>query len=299
MKGASLNQEPLSLSHREYIQKACHTLQIPISEYNFSNLYLFRDVHAYEFLELSPGKPAIKGISYTKKPFLMPLFNPTDWDELISLSRNVKVDHIFPIPEGLFTKCDPKSLVLLEEDFDYVYNVQTITTYGGRHLDGQRNHVKNLLSKHNLVVVPYSPNLSKNAYHIIETWEKEKDFPVQSDASACIEAIDLFTELNLTGYMFQVDGNFSGFILGEELTNDTFLIHFTKAIGRIRGIYQYMYQELAKTLLPKYTWMNWEEDLGIESLRYAKRAYHPAFLIKKGRLTISHDFNLFSPRHAK
>jgi hypothetical protein len=284
-----LNSEPLSLSHRSCIQKACHRLQLPISEYNFSNLYLFRDVHAYEFLETSPDKPAIKGISYKKKPFLTPLFEPTDLGELISLAKNANVDHIFPITEKFSHTCDPKSLVFLEEDFDYIYNVKTFTTYSGRHLDGQRNHVKNLLSNHTIVHVPYSPTLSQNAYHIIETWDKEKDFPIQSDASACMEAIDLFTDLNLTGYMFQVDGNFSGFILGEELTNDTFLIHFTKAIGRIRGIYQYMYQELAKILLPKYTWMNWEEDLGIESLRYAKRAYRPTFLIKKGRLFVSNN----------
>ncbi len=77
-----MKEELLSLNHQRIVQDACDRLCLPLSEYNFANLYLFRKTHQYRFVELGPERQAIKGISYRKQTFLMPLFHPNDWNEL-------------------------------------------------------------------------------------------------------------------------------------------------------------------------------------------------------------------------
>lgn len=281
-----MKNEPIDLHHAPLIRSACAALQSPISEYNFSNLYFFRNIHKYRLSTYAEGLYVIVGESYAHEPFLMPLFHVTDWEALIHEAKQHGVQYIFPISEECFSEVAPYKLELHEEDFDYIYDVEPFTTYHGRHLDGQRNLVKNLISSHTVSHFPYTPEYSKEALFIIETWEKEKQSPSNSDVSACKEMIHLFSSFDLEGYLFQVDGKIVGFIFGEAFSHNTFLVHFAKAIGHTRGIYQYMYQELAKKLYPQFTWMNWEEDLGIDVLRYSKRAYHPSFLLRKGRLIV-------------
>lgn len=281
-----MKNEPIDLHHATLIRHACTILQSPISEYNFSNLYLFRNIHKYKLSTYTKDHYIIIGESYTHEPFLMPLFRPTDWAALIHTTRETGAHFIFPINEEWFPDVASYSIELCEDDFDYIYDVETFTTYHGRHLDGQRNLVKKLLSSHSVSCIPYSPEYAEEVLFIVETWEKEKKSPANSDVSACKDLIHFFSYFDLKGYIFQVDGKTVGFIFGEAFFHDTFLVHFAKAIGNIRGIYQHMYQELAKKLYPTFKWMNWEEDLGIDVLRYAKRSYHPSQILKKGRLIV-------------
>jgi hypothetical protein len=143
--------------------------------------------------------------------------------------------------------------------------------------------VRTLLTDHTVSTLPLHECNQEELIHIVHDWEREKSSE-KSDEVACKEGIQLEAALGFEGLVFELGGKKAGFIIGEPLTPDTFLVHFAKTSHHVRGLYQYMYQELAKKLTSRFKWMNWEQDLGLETLRHAKLEYHPAALLQKGRL---------------
>jgi hypothetical protein len=60
-----------------------------------------------------------------------------------------------------------------------------------------------------------------------------------------------------------------------------FAVHFEKAAGGYKGMYQYMNQAFAAMLPPHYVHINREQDLGDLGLRQAKETYRPSGFVKK------------------
>ncbi len=72
----------------------------------------------------------------------------------------------------------------------------------------------------------------------------------------------------------------AAFTFGEPLNSDTAVIHVEKGLD-VRGLYQVINQEFCKSAWAGLTYVNREEDMGIEGLRRAKQSYHPVKMIKK------------------
>lgn len=282
--------EPLSLKHRRQMMEIFGKLELPISEFNFSNLYLFRGVHKYGVSQIGPEEYVLEGASYSGSKFLMPLFHPSSWKELIAEAKRRGATYVYPVPESWWSevKQGGVNLEISEDDTDYVYSVEEIASYRGRHLDGHRNAVRNLLSEHQVYVKKIDEAKAKDGLEILAGWTHHFAAGEKNDVQACREALEHFAQLELDGWIFDVDGKPAGLLIGEPLTHDTYLWHFAKASVRLHGLYPLMYQECAKAIQPKFQLINMEQDLGIETLRVAKRAYHPTMHVKKGRIIVSH-----------
>ena len=90
--------------------------------------------------------------------------------------------------------------------------------------------------------------------------------------------------LGLEGLLLRVEGKIAAMTLGSRLSDDTFDIHFEKALDRYDGAYAMMNREFARYLQKKYPdirWLNREDDMGIEGLRKAKLSYYPALMLEK------------------
>ncbi|MBQ5311171.1 MAG: DUF2156 domain-containing protein, partial [Oscillospiraceae bacterium] len=98
-------------------------------------------------------------------------------------------------------------------------------------------------------------------------------------------AIDTFFryyhELGLFGGVLRKDGRVIGFTIGERLNSDTLGVHIEKADASVDGAYPAINNLFAKAHAADLSYINREEDLGIEGLRKAKQSYHPAFMIEK------------------
>jgi hypothetical protein len=75
-------------------------------------------------------------------------------------------------------------------------------------------------------------------------------------------------------------------VLGEELNEETFVLHFAKARTKFKGVYQFMFNNFAKILPPKYQYLNLEQDLDKENLRVFKSSYVPDVMLKKARVRL-------------
>ncbi|MGN1148791.1 MAG: phosphatidylglycerol lysyltransferase domain-containing protein, partial [Lachnospiraceae bacterium] len=71
-----------------------------------------------------------------------------------------------------------------------------------------------------------------------------------------------------------------GFTIGEPLNGDTYVVHVEKAFAEINGAYPMLNREYVKHMMQEYTYVNREEDDGLEGLRKAKESYHPIMLEK-------------------
>ena len=107
------------------------------------------------------------------------------------------------------------------------------------------------------------------------------------DKSAVIEqyAINLFfmnmDYLGLKGGMLKSNGEIVGFTIGEQLNSDTFVVHIEKALSNVQGAYTAVCNQFAKANASELTYINREEDLGIEGLRKSKLSYRPVFMVDK------------------
>ena len=93
--------------------------------------------------------------------------------------------------------------------------------------------------------------------------------------------------MQLCGGIYYVDGNPVAYSLGEELgRGKSFVIHFEKAVGEYRGLWQFVNQAFASILPEFYETINREQDLGDEGLRQAKLSYRPIGFVKKYRVSL-------------
>jgi hypothetical protein len=278
--------ERLDLSHQTLLEAKFRQLDLSLSEYCFSNLYLFRQIHQYEVIKLEE-EIFIKGLTRDKIPFIMLTTHPTKLPMQLIKQALSHAQILFPIPEEWITFFDKWILQASfnEDDTDYLYTQAKLSTFPGRHLDSKRNQVHQFLDHYEVKIEDLSQKF-EDAQQILDLWLKEhEENPSESDYFSCQEAILHFLRLHLEGKIVYVNQQPVGFTIGEWISKNYYAIHFAKASRSIKGLYQYLIQESAKAL-KENSWMNFEQDLGIPALRYSKLSYQPDLLLKKWRLKL-------------
>lgn len=284
----------ISLTEIQTLQEALKTLQSPFSEHSIGNLYLFQTAHSYSCIEIE-ATPWIQGISYEKKPFLLPLtpiFHLEAIQEYIFHQADLittAIPYLYPIQEIEFKKYfEPFGwkATLDTGDADYIYAAQSFKTFKGRALDGRRNQLHAFQRAHlGVYSEPLSENNLQHAHDILSNWALHHTQAEPSDTEACRKALEEFEHISLQGRLLYADQVPVGFILGEPLTHETYVFHFAKAARLEKGLYQYLYYEMANSLPAQFTKINMEQDLGIKGLRQAKLLYNPLEILSKLRVT--------------
>ncbi len=169
---------------------------------------------------------------------------------------------------------------------DYIYLVDRMTTLSGKKLHGKRNHITNF--KKNYPDWKFEIINKDNIADCIEThkrWIEEKgefDEDYKEEFEAVLKAFESYDELGWKGGLIRADGNVVAFCMGEPQQNGKcFVTHFEKASAEIQGAFPIINQEFTKNCLQDYTYVNREEDLGIDGLRKAKMSYYPEIILEK------------------
>lgn len=281
--------EEITLGAKALVDSLLQKMRVPLSEYTFANLYLFQEVHQFQLVHVDKAQYGVVGLSYEKKRYFLPLYHPSSWEEVRKIARDLGCLYIFPIPEIWWKEMEKFSLTSSDNDSDYLYETEKLKTYSGRHYDGHRHNIKKLLLENHVEEYAYTQDLFPDVEALIRRWEVASADGEETDAESCIKAFKEIDQLQLEGYVFVIDGIFSGCILGGPITDKMYACMFAKAVSPFSGLYQYMYQYFAKQLKEQYLYINFAQDLGIEGLRKAKQSLHPVSMLKKGRLICSED----------
>lgn len=282
-----MNSEPLNISHRELLEERFKKIQPVLSEYSFANLYLFRHLHDYRVITFKK-EVYIQGKTRDNVIFLMPTTSPTDASIELLKEVATQAQILFPIQESWLTTYMKffLNVSFSEADSDYIFSINKLAHYPGRHLSKKRNLVKQLFNTHEVKTEDISEKLD-DANEILEQWrlEHNENF-TQTDYASCLEALKLFIELHLHGRIIYVDQKPAGFIMGQWISTDCYTAHFSKATRTIKGIYQYLYQHLALSIEGSCSWINLEQDLGVPAIHDAKHSYLPDKLERKWRIQL-------------
>jgi hypothetical protein len=282
-----MQREKLSLNHKDLLYQRLRSITVPLSEYTFPNLYLFRRTHDYEVIV--DKEIFIRGTSYDGHSYIMPTADVRSMEKGYLKDMMRTVDFLFPAPEEWLPAFDPNEfeITFVEGDADYMYTVEKMSTLKGRNLHKKRNLLKQFLEMYKHEAVPLTNDRLDHARFILEDWLATSEMaPDDTDFGPCKEALDRYEELVLCGGIYYADDEPAGFVLGEELNDETFVLHFAKARTTFKGVYQYMFNNFAKILPPKYKYLNLEQDLDKENLRVFKSSYVPDVLIKKARVKL-------------
>lgn len=169
---------------------------------------------------------------------------------------------------------------------DYIYLRSDLATLRGKKLQPKRNHINKFRTLYpDYEYSPITPDRIQECIDLEAEWCKLNNCDQQegtgNERRALLYALHHFDELGLTGGILHVGGKIVAFTFGMPINHDTFGVHIEKADTRIEGAYAMINHEFASRVPEQYTYINREEDLGIEGLRKAKLSYQPTLLLEK------------------
>lgn len=169
---------------------------------------------------------------------------------------------------------------------DYIYLRSDLATLKGKKFQSKRNHInkfRNMYPDHEYT--PITPDKIQECMELEAKWCKANDCDKQegtgNERRALTYALEHFEELGLTGGILYVNGEIAAFTFGMPINKETFGVHVEKADTNIEGAYTMINYEFANRIPEQYTYINREEDLGIEGLRKAKLSYQPETILEK------------------
>ena len=174
--------------------------------------------------------------------------------------------------------------------YDYVYSIDDLADLKGKKYHGKRNHFTRFASAHEgYVVEPISESNLQEVKCLAERWYADRlavdpDADFRAEQRALDGAFLHYRAFQMEGIALRHGGELLAFTLASRLSEDTFDVHFEKALAGVEGAYAAINCEFARYLRNKYPdvrFLNREEDMGIEGLRKAKQSYHPHHMMVK------------------
>ena len=211
-------------------------------------------------------------MDYTKEQgmeFRMHCVTPEDFEEL---------DAMFP---GEFQ-------IEYDRDMaDYVYEAEQLRTLSGKKYHGKKNHINKFKKTYeNWEYVSMTSEHAEEAFQLLLNWKNLNLCMENHDknAESCVACnyLRVFEELEVVGGMLRVDGKAVAFTIGQQVCDDTMVVHIEKALTEYDGAYAMINQQFVEHECTHVTYVNREDDVGDEGLRKAKLSYHPVFFVQKG-----------------
>ena len=163
---------------------------------------------------------------------------------------------------------------------DYIYLSRDLATLEGKKYHAKRNHISKFYRNYEDASFRTMDggNLG-DAMRVMELWCSENGYDAAEYGEYAVvrEALERFEEFKMSGALLYVDNKPVAMTMGSPLSDVCFDVGFEKALREYDGSYAVINNEFAKTLT-RYTYINREEDLGLEGLRKAKLSYHPAII---------------------
>jgi hypothetical protein len=171
---------------------------------------------------------------------------------------------------------------------EYLYLSNKLITLSGKKLQSKRNHINRF--KQDNPNWEYFPLTTRSELDecaaMLDEWEnlREDEKSLRYDYIATCLMLKHFDYLQLKGGAIRVNGKIVAFTIGEKLTDDSFVIHVEKAFSDVNGAYAIINQQFVENEASEFTYINREEDMGIDNLRKAKLSYHPDELLEEAIL---------------
>ena len=263
-----------------------------ISELTFTNLFIWRHHYQPAWLEwegciliiFHPQKGSIYGLSPfgpgDKKSALDVLCK-----EIAKQTADVRICRAGE--EFIKNHIDPAKYAVVNDrdNSDYVYLTKDLINLSGNKYHRKKNHLNQFIKNYAFEYHPLNRELVRRVLGMQEAWCQIRECVVKPDLLAedfaVHEALTYFEELGYQGGAILINSVVEAFALGEALYGDTAVIHIEKANPDILGLYAAINQLFCLNAWSEVTYINREQDMGVEGLRKAKESYYPHHMVDK------------------
>lgn len=282
---------PLHLDDGYVFNEILKEDQPVLSEYTFTNLYGWR--HAYHF-EVSQfeGFLIVRSEAASVR-FLKPIGQGDIKRAMVTISKETKGD-FFRLPEStisLFGQGQGFQCIPDEDNYDYLYKASDLIGLAGRKFDGKRNLIKKFSSTYDYEYVDLDASHMNECLEFQQRWCTIKDCEsvegLKNERRAISEMIHHCEVFDLIAGAIRVEGKIVAVAIAQRLNQDTLVMHVLKADPNMPGLYQTINNEFLKSRAGNYSYVNFEQDLGIEGLRKSKQSYYPVRMIPKYTLKLA------------
>lgn len=286
----------VTLCDKEWVDRIVFSENSPSADYNFGNIYIW-DKHFRQLISRCGGRMLTK-LRYEGHPsFVFPI-GTGPLRPAIEALREFAAFKGYPFRLHGVTEAHR---TLLEEEYsgcfeytedinceDYIYSAEKLATYSGKALHGKKNHCNRFEAENDWQFVPLTRELIPGCLDMLDVWSEENsdrlDSSISYEHDAIIRAFAAYERLVLEGGVLLSAGKIIGFTVGEMTSSDTVDVHFEKAEGSINGAYPMVCREFTRMMMknhPELRYVNREDDMGLEALRFSKQSYKPEYLLKK------------------
>ncbi|MDD3413905.1 MAG: phosphatidylglycerol lysyltransferase domain-containing protein [Lachnospiraceae bacterium] len=290
----------ITIDDREILAKYLNKNPHRACDYSVGNLVLWSEVNNIQFA-VAEDTLFIKFMIGEENNFLFPMGNfpkgdgdlkkSFEWifeyckEQNIKFKMNIIEPDMFHEIEKLYP--GEFEISYIRDNADYVYEIEDLKNLSGKKYHGKKNHINKFLkTNENWAYERITDENSEECINMVKEWCVENKCCADKEKAAeicvLIKGLKYRKELGLLGGLIRIDGRIVAMTLGEKSGDDMFIIHFEKAFADVPGAYQMINQQFIIHELSDYTYVNREEDMGLEGLRKAKESYYPSFMAEKG-----------------
>ena len=289
---------PISLQDKPWMDQLLKNGHRGALEYNFTSNFIWLEVYKPQAARFearlgvmsNPDNPSfifpsgqgpVEPVVHAINDYVKALGKPLVFNTLLNEDRE-KLEQAFP--DKFLVEPD-------RNDYDYVYESKRLISLSGKKLSSKRNHInKFYMENPSWSFEAITRDNLEDAHKMSLEWCLQagcRDNDSLFDESCAVEqAFKHYFDLGLTGGLLKAGGRTIAFAMGEELNEDTFIIHIEKAFYEYPGAYQMINQQFVEAFAKDYSLVNREDDAGDEGLRRAKLSYDPTMLVEKSSATL-------------
>lgn len=268
------------------------------SDFNFSSLWSWDINHRREISVLNDNL-VVKFTDYETDEYFLTYLGMRDNAQtvktLLDYSESIGLPPILKLmPEISVHDLDEAFDLDITPDkanFDYIYLTSHLAILDGNRYKSKRRAAERFeksYPNHDYEVLDLSESRTQDAVRsIASSWRQRRGHAIDDQSIVHeIEAIENIFKLAKIRDLFvgvvTIDGIPNAFTI-EEIVNQILSIgHFWKTANPFPGEYEYLAARTASYLESReVTYWNWEQDLGIDSLRASKSSYRPSDFLKK------------------
>jgi hypothetical protein len=289
--------EDLTLEDKPLFDQLFTQFPPVISEFTFTNLFIWRNCYQIKISLFQKFLCILSDRGETS--FFFPPLGEGDvvecyWSLLQYLKGKGLNSKITRVPEAAVQQIDWKPSGMKAEldrsQCDYVYLTQDLIELKGRKYHRKRNHIKQFQEKHSYQYISLTPEWIPQCLQLETEWcdlrHCEASPGLLNESFAIKEAFSHFEKLRVKGGAVLINGKVEAFTLGDQLNQETVVIHIEKANPAYEGLYPTINQAFLEHEWSGYTYVNREQDLGEEGLRKAKESYFPHHMVNKYTITL-------------
>lgn len=283
-----LEFKPLTLEDKELFESYINPFKFLTCEYSFITLYIWRKALDIKYCIYKNTLIIKKNSMEFGNFFMQPIgYNPEDLNDIINLLIEYKhtngMVYLFRNIEEPFinelNKISKNEFIIEveENNFDYVYESESLIKLPGRKLSSKRNHFTRFVNSYNYKVEEITLENTQRCIEASKEWCTENGCTglMVYEQDSIMDLLNNHDILKFTGIVVYVDDKVSAFTIGEKVNAEMAIVHIEKAFSNVHGLYTFINRTFAETHFKDVKFINREDDMGLEGLRKAKQSYHP------------------------